>query len=64
MVACVVIGTEEQAEAAMESCVVEDYQRHKWHYNNSSVDHLFRCYWHIHTVVLVVAEGEKGPNHG
>lgn len=49
-----VIGTEEQAQAAMEPLIVEDYRRNHWHYGNS-VEYLFRCYWHIHTVRLIDA---------
>lgn len=58
-VVAVVLGTEAQADLAMEQFVVEDYQRSRWHFNNSSVEYLNRCYWHIHTVGLVIADRQE-----
>ena len=54
----IVIGTEEQAQAAMEPLIVSDYQRNKWSYGDS-VEYLSRLYWHTHTVGLIIAEEMK-----
>lgn len=53
-VMAVVIGTEEQAEEAMEPMIAADYERTKWHYKDG-VEYLSRLYWHTHTVPLITA---------
>lgn len=57
-VMAVVIGTEEQAQAAMEPLIVEDYRNARGCYG-SSVEYLARLYWHTHTVPLIVAEEQE-----
>lgn len=57
-VMAVVVGTDEQAEAAMETLIVEDYQSNKWMYADGAA-YLYLLYWHIHTVRLIAQEAAQ-----